>query len=278
MTLESLIEKQFHSTEAVLSYVEGPPNGVPVVLLHGVGSRWQPFKPILPTLIERYHVYALDLRGHGRSSHTPCAYHLDDFTRDVHHFIAEKMHEPITVYGHSLGALVSMNLAAQQPRNIRAVILGDPPLFHHDTFIQDTFWQQAFIDLLDFMTVHPDPTEMDIWLAQNIPNMTPERREERVRSLEGLDPDVIRAIISNEQLKGINFTELATRVLCPALLLRGNPKLGSALREQDVQFATTHFSDLRVLEMETIGHGIIPVALLPKMIEFIDTGIGKIYD
>jgi pimeloyl-ACP methyl ester carboxylesterase len=255
--------------------VEGPASGASVILIHGVGSRWQPFGPILPALAEKHHVYALDLRGHGCSSHTPGAYHLDDFTRDVQQFITEKVQEPVAIYGHSLGALVAINLAAQQPQTIRALILGDPPLFHHDTLIQDTFWHQAFTDLLDFMTAHPDPAEMDVWLAQNIPNMTPERREERVRSLEGLDPDVIRAIISNEQLKGINFVDLATRVLCPVLLLRGNPRLGSALREQDVSFAVTHFPDIHVLEMEMIGHGIIPVALLPRMIEFIDIAVGE---
>ncbi len=277
MTFGTFIEKQFHSTEAVLSYVEGPHNGAPVVLIHGVGSRWQPFQPILPALAEKHKVYALDLRGHGHSSHTPGAYHLDDFTLDVHQFIAEMVQVPVVIYGHSLGALVALNLSAQQPQSICALILGDPPLYYHDTPIQDTFWHQAFIDLLDFMTAHPDPAEMEAWLAQNMPNMTPERRQERVRSLEGLDPDVVRAIISNEQLRGINFTDLAARVLCPVLLLRGDPKFGSALREQDVEFAITHFPNIRVLEMEMIGHGIIPGALLPRMTEFIDAAVvGKI--
>jgi pimeloyl-ACP methyl ester carboxylesterase len=269
LTPEPFLEKQFHSAEALLFYVEGPPHGTPIVLIHGAGSRWQPFQPILPKLSETYHVYALDLRGHGRSSHTAGAYHLDDFTRDVHHFIMEEVQAPVAIYGHSLGALVAINLAAKQPQDLCALILGDPPLYHHDTTIQDTFWHQAFIDLLDFMIAHPDPVEMESWLAHNIPTMTPGRRAERVRSLEGLDPDVIRAIISNKQMKGVNFTDLVRRVLCPVLLLRGKPTLGSALREQDVNFAMTHFPNIRMLEMETVGHGIVPAELLPQVMEFL---------
>jgi pimeloyl-ACP methyl ester carboxylesterase len=270
MNFNSFIEKQFRSTEGVLSFVEGPPNGTPVILLHGAGSRWQPFRPLLPVLAEKHHVYALDFRGHGCSSHTPGAYHLDDFARDVHQFISQQVQVPVVIYGHSLGALVSMDLAAQYPRDTRAIILGDPPLYHHDTRIQDTFWQQAFMELLTFMTDHPSSAEREAYLIQNCPEMTPERREERVRSLEGLDPEVLHAIIWNEQMRGVHFADLAARVTCPVLLLRGNLELASALREQDVYFAVTHFPDLRVLEMETIGHGIIPTALLPQMIEFID--------
>jgi pimeloyl-ACP methyl ester carboxylesterase len=269
-------ERHFNSTEAVITYVQGPPNGAPVVLLHGVGSRWQPFQPILPVLAEKYQVYALDLRGHGRSSHTPGAYNLDDFTRDVYQFLNQRVQAPAVIYGHSLGALVAINLAAQEPHLVRALILGDPPFYYHDTPTQDTIWQAAFTELLEFMTEYPDPADMEAWLAQNMPNMSPERRRERVRSLEGLDPDVVRAMISDELMAGISLSTLLPQVACPVLLLRGNPNLGSALRAQDVEFAVANFSELHVLEMETVGHGIVPANLLPQVMAFIDKSWGMI--
>jgi pimeloyl-ACP methyl ester carboxylesterase len=263
--------RSFHTLEADLSYTEGPPNELPLILLHGIGSRWQPFQSILPALAEKYHVFALDLRGHGRSSHTPGAYRLEDYTRDIHQFIAYQIQAPVVVYGHSLGALVGINLAAQQPQEVHGLILGDPPLYYHNTLTQDTFWQSAFMELLDFINAHPDPNEMDAWLKQNMPGMSPDRRTERVRSLETLDPDVVRAVISNTQMEGISLSTLVPRVACPVLLLRGNPSLGSALREQDVDFALSHFPKIRVLAMETIGHGIVPFPLLPQVMAFIDT-------
>ena len=151
------------------------------------------------------------------------------------------------------------------------MILGDPPLYHHNTRTEDMFWHQEFIDLLKFVTDYPTSAEREAFLLQNYPNMLPERRAYRIRSLEGFDPDVLRAIISSEQTRGVSFIDLASRVTCPVLLLRGNPKLESALREEDVEFAVTHFPNIRVLEMETVGHESIPISLLPQMIEFIDT-------
>ena len=260
----------FRSPEVTLSYIVGPPNELPLVLIHGTASRWQPFQSILPALAEKYHVYALDMRGHGRSGHTPGAYRLEDYTRDIHQFIAHQVQAPVVVYGHSLGALVGINLAVQQPQEIRAVVLGDPPLYYHDTLIQNSIWHSAFIELLEFIDAHPDPSEMDAWLAENYPGMSPDRRAERVHSLEGIDPDIVRAVISNELMEDISLPSLAPRVACPVLLLRGNPKLGSALREQDVDFAKKHFPNISILEMETIGHGIVPESLLPQVIEFID--------
>jgi pimeloyl-ACP methyl ester carboxylesterase len=261
----------FHTSEVDLPFIEGPPNKISILLLHGIASRWQPFQSILTEIVEKYHVFAVDLRGHGQSSHTPGAYHLEDYTRDIHQFIVHQVREPAVIYGHSLGALIGINLAAQQPHWVRALILGDPPLYHHDTLTQDTFWQLAFIELLEFMNAHRDPTEMDIWLAQNMPGMSPDRRTERIRSLETLDPDVVRAVISNTQMEGVSLPALAPRVVCPVLLLRGNPSLGSALREQDVDFAIQHFPRISVLEMENAGHGIIPAPLLPQMMAFIDS-------
>ena len=275
MVDKSFQARCFHSSEATLSYIEGPPNDLPLLLLHGLASRWQPFQSILPALTEKYHVFALDFRGHGQSSHTPNEYRLEDYTRDVFQFIAHQVQKPVVVYGHSLGALVGINLAAQQPKWVRALILGDPPLYHHDTLTQNTFWHAAFIELLKFKNAHPDPDEMGAWLAQNYANMSPGRRAERVHSLEMVDPEVVQAVISNTQMEGISLSILVPHIICPVLLLRGNPNLGSALREQDVDFALKHFSSIDVLEMGTIGHGIIPASLLPQMMEFIDSFVGN---
>jgi pimeloyl-ACP methyl ester carboxylesterase len=270
MEAKPFVEQNFHCTEAILSYVEGPPNGVSFLLVHGVTSRWQPFQVILPALAEKYHVYALDLRGHGHSSHTPGAYHLDDYSRDVYQFIQQCIRAPVIIYGHSLGALVAIHLAAQHPQNVSALILGDPPLYYHNTLTRDIFWHEAFTELLKFMTDYPDAAAMESRLLQIAPNMTPERREERIRSLEGVDPDVVRTIIADELMKDISLSTLAQSVICPVLLLRGKQELGSALREQDFEFAIKHFQNIHVLNMDSIGHGIIPTALLSQMIDFVE--------
>lgn len=271
----SFIERDFpiDPGRQTLFYLEGPSNGSPLLLIHGVTSRWQPFQPIMPTLALQYQVFAVDLRGHGRSSHTAGAYCLDDYTGDLYQFIEHRVRQPAVIYGHSLGSLIAVNVAAQHPECVSSLILGDPPLYYHNTVTRDTLWYEAFTELLNFMIEYPGPAKMHARLDQIAPNMPAEKREERVRSLENLDADVVRAIIADELMKDIPFAARVRRVACPVLLLRGDEKLGSALREQDVDFARADFQHIRVLDMEGVGHGIIPVILLPQLVSFIEESL-----
>jgi pimeloyl-ACP methyl ester carboxylesterase len=45
--------------------------GEPLVLIHGIGSRWQLWRPLLPALAARYDVIAVDLPGFGASPPLP---------------------------------------------------------------------------------------------------------------------------------------------------------------------------------------------------------------
>ncbi len=123
-----LDERRFDAGEVQLNYAEGPDAGPPLVLVHGGASRWQGFLPIIPALARRWHVYALDLRGHGRSGWTPNRYRLDDYTADLLAFLARCIARPAVVMGHSLGGNIALLAAVRAPQAVRAVALGDTPL------------------------------------------------------------------------------------------------------------------------------------------------------
>ena len=120
-----LVEKSFDTGEVVLNYAEGPDNGPPLVLLHGVTSRWQTFNPIINEFINRWQIYALDFRGHGKSSRTPEKYGLRYHYNDAVKFITQVVREPSVIFGHSLGGRTALILAANNPYITRAIILGD---------------------------------------------------------------------------------------------------------------------------------------------------------
>lgn len=82
---------------------EGAKNKPPLLLVHGFGASSQHFRRSLKVLKERYHVYAVDLVGFGRSEKPPMQYTqalweclLWDFVRDV-------IRKPVFVAGNSIG-------------------------------------------------------------------------------------------------------------------------------------------------------------------------------
>lgn len=86
-------------------------SGTPLVLLHGVGHRWQAWEPVLDLLAARHDVVALDLPGFGGSPFEG-AYDVDGAVRRLAGFFAELGLGRPHAAGNSLGGLLCLELAA----------------------------------------------------------------------------------------------------------------------------------------------------------------------
>src|SRR5688500_8755990 len=105
----------------------GPPAGDPLFLLHGVSRSSRDFAPLFPALVARWQVYAIDQRGHGQSGRAT-RYLVRDYADDLIEILETRAEfRPAVIYGHSLGALVALSVAARCPDDVRAIILEDPP-------------------------------------------------------------------------------------------------------------------------------------------------------
>ena len=79
-------EKQWNTGEVILNYVEGPDHGVPLLLIPAQTESWQGYKLVMPELAENFHVFCVDVRGHGKSSRTPGHYSYNICGNDLHFF------------------------------------------------------------------------------------------------------------------------------------------------------------------------------------------------
>ncbi|RJQ72199.1 alpha/beta fold hydrolase [Pseudonocardiaceae bacterium YIM PH 21723] len=90
-------------------------SGSPLVLLHGIGHRWQAWSPVIDQLAEHHDVWAIDLPGFGQSPPMPegQAYTLENAVQRLGEILDELGLKGAHVAGNSMGALLSLELASQ---------------------------------------------------------------------------------------------------------------------------------------------------------------------
>ncbi|GAA1294911.1 alpha/beta hydrolase [Pseudonocardia aurantiaca] len=125
-----IVPKQAHVDGHVVSYAEGPDNGPAMLLIHGQGSQWQDHAKVLPELVARHHVFAVDVPGHGGSGRLPANQYTNVRIRQLlATFVERVVGSPVLVSGHSSGGLLAVSLAAERSDLVIGVLLEDPPLY-----------------------------------------------------------------------------------------------------------------------------------------------------
>lgn len=117
------------STGVNMHYVErGNGNGHVIIFLHGYTDSWRSFERNLPLISDKFHIYALDQRGHGDSSRPACCYTQADFTADLAAFMDALKIPKATIVGHSMGSFIAHKFAADSPHRVeRLVLIGGAP-------------------------------------------------------------------------------------------------------------------------------------------------------
>jgi len=113
----------------------GAPDAPPMVLLHGLGERGASWAPVIPRFAGRFHVLALDMRGHGGSD-WPGTYSLRIMRDDLLGFLDQLGLGTVTLVGHSMGGGVAYLAAMQRPGRVGRLIVEDAaPPFRRDRAI-----------------------------------------------------------------------------------------------------------------------------------------------
>ena len=117
--------------EVAMNYVVAGSHRRPALLLiPGQTESWWGYEAAIKPLEADFQVYAVDLRGQGRSTWTPGRYTLDNMGNDLVRFIGAVIGRPVIAAGCSSGGVLACWLAAYAlPGQLRAALLEDPPLF-----------------------------------------------------------------------------------------------------------------------------------------------------
>ena len=121
--------------EVAMNYAETGSSANPALLLiPGQTESWWGYEKAMALLAKDFHVFAVDLRGQGRSTWTPGRYTLDNMGNDLVRFIATVIRRPVVTSGCSSGGLLSAWLSAfAMPGQLRGAVYEDPPFFASET-------------------------------------------------------------------------------------------------------------------------------------------------
>jgi pimeloyl-ACP methyl ester carboxylesterase len=204
---------RIRANDVELHYDEAGSGDEPLVLIHGwIISRrdWCETIPRLP--LDRYRVYAFDLRGVGLSDRPASGYTVEQYADDVIAALTALGVESFHCVGHSMGGLVAILLALRYPARLRKLVLVAPaasgglpapealaPLM---AACRDAGRCRAFFDLVS-----------DGPLPEHLANI---RVEDATTCSRGHVEGTI------ESMAGLNLTERLKEITAPTLMVVGD--------------------------------------------------------
>lgn len=100
-----------------------------ILFLHANGFNARTYRTVLEPLGERFHVLALDLRGHGRTQLKAGTFGYSSWRRHIKDLVAlmeRHFTQSVTLAGHSLGATLSLLMAGRRPDLVNGLALIEP--------------------------------------------------------------------------------------------------------------------------------------------------------
>jgi pimeloyl-ACP methyl ester carboxylesterase len=98
--------------------------GAPLFILHGLLGMSDNWKSIGKKLSEKFCVYLIDARNHGRSPHND-NFGYDEMVDDLLELIKQENINRLSIIGHSMGGKTAMILACENPHLVDKLIVVD---------------------------------------------------------------------------------------------------------------------------------------------------------
>ena len=265
----SMVEREFHTGTVVVHYEEGPDNGPPLVLLHGLARNCQDFSVLIPELAQKWHVYAVDLRGHGKSGHVHRGYFSEGYAADIAALVQKVIAQPAILFGHSLGGVAATCVAAEHPDSVRALILGDSALTA--SAFPNSLYPALFESLYRLRVAGGTVEEMARGLAQiriplpgieeqiaigELPGNDEAYLLKWAGCLQKVDPEALQMTLDGSTWGDFDGEALMARISCPTLLMQANPELGGLMSDRELNRAMQLLAKPKLQKFPLLGHAL----------------------
>jgi pimeloyl-ACP methyl ester carboxylesterase len=224
---------------------------------------------VIDPLAARFHLFQLDLRGHGASGKPSAGYQMEHYAADLDAALAALDLEEPRIMGHSLGALVALFWASEHPSRAAALVVEDPSLrVPPDVIEAFDGWQQ-----LAALT----PAQAAAWYRQEHPDWSDADCLRRAETITSTAPGVFAELRAEAQEALANGTtdrmHILSEVQTPTLLLYGSVELGSMVAPADAERFVEIMPRGRAIQIPAAGHSLhrdASDAFLEAVIPFLD--------
>ncbi|MCX8276962.1 MAG: alpha/beta hydrolase [Dehalococcoidia bacterium] len=260
-------EKIFAASTVKVNYAEGPNNGPPLVLIHGIGGRWVNWSSVIDQFAENWHVYAIDLRGHGDTGYVADSYRFIDYPIEVVEFLRNVVGEPAYLVGHSLGAVTASGVCAVTPDLVVAAVLEDPPMYVEQT---DQFKTNYEIRMKN---LNVKDTAIELRKADK--NSSDEQVAKRALAITKVDPEVWEFPQDGRLAESWDPDAVLDAIDRPILLMQANPEMGAAISDSEATHADDLLKQGRYVKWDDVGHGMHD-AQPERFVQLVNVFLGQV--
>lgn len=126
-----------HLSHCIIDLADSGGDGLPIVLLHGLGESKAVFAGQFEALAAQHRMIAIDLPGHGNSekpADPETAYSVEGLADTVIDAVAKLGFDRLLVLGHSLGGHVAIEMMQRHADALAGVVITGTPPIDHGTF------------------------------------------------------------------------------------------------------------------------------------------------
>ena len=200
--------------------------GEPLLLIHGVGMNATIWEPQIDLLKNRYDVIAIDMLGHGESPLPPEDAGLANYADQAIALLDHLGLASASVVGHSMGALVALEIALRAPERVRRVISLNA------VFRRPPALAKAVRERAAAMNSHDDPSAVAAtisrWFGDPVPAGRAGAAATARAALESVDPQgyarTYRLFARADEAHADSLSQLSM----PALFMTGSEDRNSS--------------------------------------------------
>ncbi len=227
-------------------YIEqsGPETAPPVLVLHGWGSNAGLMRPLVTALQDKYHVFNVDLPGHGQTPLPPAPWGVPEHAALVQELIKQEIGQPVHIIGHSNGGRISLYMASRPESAglVRTLSLISPSGVTPKRSAKYYFKRGVASTLKAPLKLLPGKLNGygNDWVRHTL----------IWRMLGSSDYSQLQGVMREVFVKTVNchLDDVLSRIKAPTLLFRGSEDTAISQYQMDVMVARIQGSELVTLE------------------------------